>query len=104
MDSDTFYTLAIALSFLFVAVLTVINLFRHRDTARLDIALPFVALAIIFIVPVIQDLLGEIPPLGFVSSATLMALPYLFVRLLKHFRAVPAYIGWAPFVGFGLSV
>lgn len=100
MTPDDILDIIIRGSYLLLAVITLISLVRHRDAARLDIALPFFALAIVVAIPVIRTQTGyDAPWLNLVSSLLLLPQPYLFIRLLKHFQKVPPAVEWAAVAG-----
>jgi signal transduction histidine kinase len=74
---------------LLIAVLTLADLFRYRDRARIDIALMFGALAAIVLIQGLTSLMRQQAPwLGKFGGILLLAQPYLLLRLVQHFRTV----------------
>lgn len=85
--------LATQVTFVLVALVTLLNYLRHRDASRLDKALLFCSLALLI---VIQWVSAAFPLpeswafwFGKLSQLVLMAHPYLLLRLVYHFRPVP---------------
>lgn len=78
-------------SFFLLAVLSLADFLRHRNRARLDIALLFNTLNLAFVVQTLYetDLLPAIDWLSIVALMALLAHPYLSLRLVEHFRTVP---------------
>jgi len=75
---------------LLIAVLTLLDLFRYRDRARMDIALMFGALAAIVLLQGLTTMARQQAPwLGQLGAILLLAQPYLLLRLVQHFRSVP---------------
>jgi signal transduction histidine kinase len=75
---------------LLIAALTLVDLIRHRDQARIDIALMFGALAAIVLLQGLTTVTRrQVPWLGQVGAILLLAQPYLLLRLVQHFRPVP---------------
>jgi len=78
---------------LLIAVLTLADLFRHRDRARIDIALMFGALAAIVLIQGLTTVARQQAPwLGQLGAILLLAQPYLLLRLVQHFRSVPRVV------------
>ncbi len=74
---------------LLIATLTLVDLVRHRDRARIDIALMFGALAAIVLIQGLTTVMRQQAPwLGQFGSILLLAQPYLLLRLVQHFRTV----------------
>ena len=75
---------------LLIAALTLVDLVRHRDRTRIDIALMFGALAAIILIQGLTTLIRQqVPWLGLFGAILLLAQPYLLLRLVRHFRPVP---------------
>jgi signal transduction histidine kinase len=75
---------------LLIAALTLVDLVRHRDRARIDIALMFGALAAIVLIQGLTTVTRQqLPWLGKFGAILLFAQPYLLLRLVQHFRLVP---------------
>lgn len=91
--------------FVLVGALTLVDLLRHRDRARFDIALPFTALAVTTSIGIVGGLTGKPAPpwLSAISSLILIAQPYLLLRLVEHFGRVPRLIHALVLVAFVLS-
>jgi signal transduction histidine kinase len=74
---------------LLIAALTLVDLVRHRDRARIDIALMFGALAAIVLIQGLTAVTRQQAPwLGQFGAILLLAQPYLLLRLVQHFRTV----------------
>lgn len=87
------------------ALLTLADLIRHRDRARLDIHLMFAGLAII----VTLSQLALTAPFHvlvsrFVGTGLLLAHPYFLLRLVAHFRPVPRLVQRAVLGGLIVSL
>lgn len=68
------------------------DLLRHRDLLRLEIAALFATLAITLTLQPVLDVFNvEFEQAGLIAGLTLVAHPYLFLRLVGHFRRVPRY-------------
>ena len=84
-------TLYISQSFIVgIALLTIIDYLRHRDQARLDVALMFSSLGIAFFFGLIDTIWEELENevLGILPFVFFTAQPYLLLRLVTHFREV----------------
>src|SRR5262245_37114271 len=90
-------------SYILLAILSPVNLARHRTRARLDIAIPFVTLGISISSSILRELGFQPSWISFVSALMLLPQPYYFMRLLKYFRQVPTWIEVATIVGALLS-
>jgi signal transduction histidine kinase len=76
-------------SLLLIAVLTLRDVIRYRDRARIDIALMFGALAAIVLIQGLTSVTRQqFPWLGRAGAILLLAQPYLLLRLVQHFRPV----------------
>ena len=74
---------------LLIAALTLVDLGRHRDRARIDIACMFGALAAIVLIQGLTRVMRQQAPwLGQFGAILLLAQPYLLLRLVQHFRTV----------------
>src|SRR5215211_7023041 len=74
---------------LLIAALTLVDLVRHRDRARIDIALMFGALVAIVLIQGLTTVMRQQAPwLGKFGAILLLAQPYLLLRLVQHFRTV----------------
>jgi signal transduction histidine kinase len=92
---------ATRVTYIVLGLITLIDLIRWRDRARLDIALLFVTLALIVI---LQEFIALGSAQAFwlakFNQLALMAHPYLLLQLVEHFRPVPRWVRW--FGGLGL--
>jgi signal transduction histidine kinase len=105
MSLTEFLTLLTRGVFLLLAAVTLLDFLRHRDRTRLDTALVFGTLGFIFLVQTISAFTGaEIRGwLSTVNSILLLAHPYLLLRLVQHFRAIPPVVRWIAIAGMLLS-
>ncbi|MGB0652935.1 MAG: sensor histidine kinase [Thermoplasmatota archaeon] len=86
-------------------VLFVVSLWQWRrrpSPQRADILLLFGALSLHVVAVTIKQATGN-GLADTLSNIGLLAQPYAAVRLVRHFRALPAWIHGAAFLGFGLS-
>jgi signal transduction histidine kinase len=82
-------------AFVLIAAATLLDFARFRDQSRLDIALMFGSLGLAILGGEIRRALGiESAALTLVGSVALLAQPYLLLRLVGHFRAVPVRVHW----------
>ncbi|HLY27062.1 MAG TPA: PAS domain S-box protein [Aggregatilineales bacterium] len=93
MTVNEFLTLIAQFFFAFLCLASILDFLRHRDNARRDIALMFISLGVPISIPPFFKLLGiQVPWLNAVTSAALIAHPYLMLRLLRFFRPIPRQI------------
>lgn len=86
--------------FFLLAVLTLRDYWHQRDQARLDIALLFNALAVLYAAQVFSEITGVTSWwLGAVALMTLVAQPHLTLRLVQHFRVIPRWLHRASLSG-----
>lgn len=93
MTLSDFLTLVTRGTYLAIAVLTLIDFLRHRDRVRRDTALLFIALASIILIGEIARITGL--PLRWttpLTSALLLAHPYLLLRLARYVQPIPKAI------------
>jgi signal transduction histidine kinase len=89
---------------LLIAVLTLVDLVRHRDQARIDIALMFGALAAIVLIQGLTTVTRQqVPWLGQFGAILLLAQPYLLLRLVQHFRTVSRMVQFVAIGGMVVS-
>jgi signal transduction histidine kinase len=89
---------------LLIAALTLVDLVRHSDRARIDIALMFGALAAIVLIQGLTTLMRQQAPwLGQFGAILLFAQPYLLLRLVQHFRTVSRMVQLAAIGGMVIS-
>jgi signal transduction histidine kinase len=101
---DSFLTLSAQAVFLALASLTLVAYLRRRDRARLDVALAFNVIALTILLQRLSPFAGAAAPLlSLLSQIALISQPYLLLRLVEHFRPVPAYIRVIAVLGLILS-
>ncbi|HEU5103791.1 MAG TPA: ATP-binding protein [Roseiflexaceae bacterium] len=89
---------------LLIAVLTLLDLFRYRDQARIDIALIFGALAAIVLIQGLATVTRQqVPWAGQLGAILLVAQPFLLLRLVQHFRFVPRVVRWVASASMAIS-
>lgn len=104
MSLNDFLSLTTRGTFVLIAVLTLVDFLRHRDRARLDIALAFGALAAIIAIQGMTGITGlQAPWLSTIGALMLLAHPYLLLRLVQHFRPVRRAIVWVALGGMVAS-
>lgn len=104
MTLSAFINLFIRVVFLILSLLALRDLWKHRDRTRLDTALMFGSLAI-------TVLAGRIPTqseearriLQAIVVMTLVAHPYLLLRLVNSFRPISRLAMWIAVVGLSVS-
>lgn len=90
--------------FLILGALTLLNLLRHRDQARLDVALVFNALSSVILINLIEEVMGVSAPwLSTLGTMALIAQPYLLLRLVRRFAPIPRLVNLLALAGLGLS-
>lgn len=99
--SEATLILLIQLFFWGIALFALGSLIRFRDSARLDIALVMLAVAITLTPPNWYNNISllQLTP----STLALVAHPYLLLRLVQHFWKVRPYIKQVAIAGMGLS-
>jgi signal transduction histidine kinase len=105
MSLTDFLIHATRLTYAALGLLTLIGLARHRDRARLDVALFFGALA--FVLGVQEYFtLANVRPMWLVKAIQLMTLthPYLMLRILENLRPAPRWVGRAALIGLVVSL
>ncbi len=104
MSLNQFATLLAQISLILIAALTAIDFLRHRDKARLDIALMFGSLALVLLSQGMRNLTGEQARwTGPIIALLLPAHPYLLLRVVGLFRLLPRAVRRAALVGLVLS-
>ncbi len=100
MTVTEFLPILTRLGFLLLAALTVADLIRHRDRARLDVALVFVSLsASIILQPLLKFFGLSLPWVSTAGTMALVAQPYLLLRIADYFQPVPLLIRRAALIG-----
>jgi signal transduction histidine kinase/DNA-binding response OmpR family regulator len=80
------------IGFILIFALSVGDLIRHRDWPRLEVVALVGTLAAVMVVDGVGRLLGAPnPTVALVMAGVLVAQPYLLLRLVHHFQAVPWY-------------
>ena len=80
------------LVFLLIFALSVVDLIKHRDLPRLEVVALFGTLAAVMMVDGAGRLLGTPDPtVALIMAGVLVAQPYLMLRLVRHFQAVPPH-------------
>ncbi len=91
-------------TFVFVALLSVFDYLRHRDENRLDIALMFLSLATTILIQEGSRLLGlQLRWLSTLGTVSVVAHPFLLLRLVRHFQPVPRGVLAAAAAGMAAS-
>jgi hypothetical protein len=104
MDVIEFSQHLTRLIYLAVAIITLFEFVAYRDETRLDIALMFASFGITVLGQEYEELTGIESGLITLSQVLpLMAQPYLLVRLVGHFRPVPAWVRRLALAGAAVS-
>lgn len=100
MTVAEFLPILTQLGFLLLATLTLAALIRHRDQARLDVALVFISLsASIILQPLLKFFGLSLPWLNIAGTMALVAHPYLLLRIAGYFQPIPLLIRRAALAG-----
>src|SRR5687767_8569648 len=104
MQLSDFLTLLTRAFYLLAAVISIFNFARHRDRMRLDVALLFSTVGIVILFQILQPGLSQ-PPIWIrpLTTMMIMAMGYLILRIVQHFRRVPRWIEVFAIVGMVLS-
>jgi signal transduction histidine kinase/CheY-like chemotaxis protein len=101
-------TVEAVFAFLFARVLVAYT--RRRDPAMRDVAVMFAVVALLFVLAVIRQTVGEPPVvIQLVASALLLGQPFLMVRLVRTIGPVPGWVyraslgGWLVLVALVAS-
>jgi signal transduction histidine kinase len=85
-------------------VITLREYIRHRDKVRLDVTLVFLCLSAGTIIQLIRSVTGlELELLSRISTLALLAQPFLLLRLVRYFGAVPPLLYRAAIIGMVIS-
>jgi PAS domain S-box-containing protein len=89
MTANELLSFITQLFLILLGVVTTADYLRHRDATRRDVALVFGSLSVPVLIPIIAGISGATTPrwLSVISSAALIAQPYLLLRLVQYFRA-----------------
>src|SRR5689334_12067999 len=90
--------------FISLSVITILDFLSHRDPIRRDIALVFISLAIPTVILLFLTITGlQLPWLTKLGQLGVVGQPFLLLRLVAYFRAVPRNVKWGAIVGWGVS-
>lgn len=93
MTVEVLLTQLTRIVFIALFALTLLDFLHHRDKIRRDIAVMFACVAMPTLIAVFRAVFG-LPEqwLGSVGAVILLAQPYLLLRLVGYFRAVPSVL------------
>jgi PAS domain S-box-containing protein len=104
MSANDLLTLGIQVLFILLSIITIIDFLRHRDAARRDIALTFSSLGVTIVIPLLTRMFGaQAGRLNTLATLTLVAQPYLMLRLIQHFHPVRPLIHRTALLGMIVS-
>lgn len=90
MSANQFLTVICQLLFAALTITTLVSYIRERGVIRRDIALMFSSLGIpIVVVALLQSINAPEAAVTFISLFSLLAAPYLLLRLSRHLQPVP---------------
>ena len=99
MSANQFLTFVCQILFAALTIITLVNYIRERGVIRRDIALMFASLGIpIVIIALLEATGAPEPATNFVGSFTLLAAPYLLLRLVRHLQPIPMSLLRATFI------
>jgi PAS domain S-box-containing protein len=100
MTATDLLTILVQGLFILLSLVTTIDWLRHRDEIRRDIALMFSSLGLVFLIQVFERISGsESRLVNTVEFCSLLAQPYLLLRLVRYFRPVPPRVMRAALAG-----
>ncbi|MEV8510662.1 response regulator [Actinoplanes sp. NPDC051475] len=104
-DAGTlWWTLFLEALFAAVFVRVLVGYLRRRDGLQRDVVLMFSALAVLFVLAVLRQVVGEPPRLVTVAaSVLLLGQPFLTLRVVRRVARVPAAVYWPALVGWVAS-
>ncbi len=104
-DAETLWvTLAVEALFAAVFVRVLVGYLRRRDALQRDVVLMFSALAVLFILAVLRQVVGEPPRLVTVAaSVLLLGQPFLTLRVARRVARVPGAVYWPALAGWAAS-
>jgi signal transduction histidine kinase len=88
--------------FITLSFITLRDFVLHRDKIRRDVALVFLSIAISIAVSILTTVTGVQLPVN-IGGVALLAQPYLLLRLVRYFRAVPLMVERAAILGMVFS-
>lgn len=93
--------LVLQAAFFAVFVAVVVRFVRERTTVNRDLAVVFASVAGLFLISLLGTLWPERPAaLGTASGVLLLLMPYLTLRLTRHFHPYPRWLDLAALGGF----
>jgi len=104
VSASDLISLIVNTAFALIGLATLIDLARHADRARLDIALLFGSLALFIAGGALIRALGFQPAwFSTLTGLVLLAHPYLLLRVVDHFRPLSGRVRWAALAGLALA-
>ncbi|MEO8608020.1 MAG: hypothetical protein ABI690_09075, partial [Chloroflexota bacterium] len=104
MSANDLFGLWVQVQFILLGCLTLIDFIRHRDKTRLDIALMFGSLAMLFLIQTLEEAtrvqLKWIDTIGIIA---LITQPIFMLRLVQYFRPVPTLLMRFAWIGLAVS-
>jgi signal transduction histidine kinase/DNA-binding response OmpR family regulator len=97
---DTLLTVALQGAFFAVFAAVAMRYVRRRTPLNRDLLAVFASVAGLFLLTIVNQLIDGPAWLGSVSGVLLMAQPFLAVRLVKHFAALPRWVVALVFIAF----
>ena len=96
---EDFLNLFTKIVFLSLAVLALVDYIRYRDNVRLDILFMFGGFALLFAATIVKPRQTEtsLNITTLLALTGLLAQPYLFLRLARHFRDIRRWLLWSAF-------
>ncbi|OJF12477.1 response regulator [Couchioplanes caeruleus] len=91
---------------LFTAVFLrlLVGYLRRRDGLHRDVVVMFSAMAVLFVLAVLSQVVGEPPrPVEVAASVLLLGQPFLTLRVARRVGPVPAAVYWSAFAGWLVS-
>jgi signal transduction histidine kinase/CheY-like chemotaxis protein len=94
-------TLLVEALFTAVFVRVLASYLRGRDRLQRDVVLMFSALAVLFVVAVLRELIGEPPRwVTVAASVLLLGQPFLTLRVIRQVAPVPRAVYWPALAGW----
>ena len=104
MTANDLLTVITQVFFIVLGLLAAIEYIHYRDSTRRDIALMFGTFAILFGGQLFQRIAGvQIWWLTELSTAALLAQPYLLLRLARYYRSIPTRLMQGALAGMLIS-
>src|SRR5260370_36928562 len=100
MSATDLISLIVDIAFGLIALVTLLELARHPDRARLDIALLFGSLGLAVVGGAVMKALGlTLPWFSTLTSLLLLAHPFLLLRVVEYFRPLSRRVRWLALAG-----